>query len=160
MKSKSKKRNSTAKGGTTSRSRQMDSASTRGSRSTSTRGPGSDVATTRSSKSKTSNTQQEKGDSSAAVTRSTRKRKATEPNSQESKRQKTRPLTTDDIPTIVEAIRKAFPESSNPEPLEETAHINDGTDSEDSDEFGEHNIYIYNYINIVFNPKNSGAQCP
>ena len=123
----------------------MDSDSTRGSRSTSTRGSGSDVATTRSNKSKTSNTQQqqEKGDSSAAVTRSTRKRKATEPNSQQSKRQKTRPLTTDDIPTIVEAVRKAFPESSNPEPLEETAHINDGTDSEDSDEFGEHYIYIY-----------------
>ena len=86
--------------------------------------------------------QQEKGDSSTAVTRSTRKRKATEPNSQQSKCQKTRPLTTDDIPTIVEAVRKAFPESSNPKPLEETAHINDGTDSEDSDEFGEHNIYI------------------
>ena len=140
----------------------MDSASTRGFRSTSTRGSGSDVATTRSSKSKTSNTQQqqEKGDSSAAVTRSTRKRKATEPNSQQSKHQKTRSLTTDDIPTIIEAVRKAFPESSNPEPLEETANINDGTDSEDSDEFGEHNIYIYNYINLVLNPKNSGAQCP
>ena len=78
---------------------------------------------------------------------STRKRKSSESTAQRAgKRQTTRPLTTEDIPTIVRAVRDALPQpnqtphgSHNLEDTQDT----EGTDSTGSDEFG---MYLCIYV--------------
>jgi len=88
---------------------------------------------------RTASTSRKKAADSTART-STRKRKSTEPAVQRAgKRQKTRPLTTDDIPTIVRAVKDAFPETSrNPEDTQAT----EDTVSDVSDQFGMYSLLL------------------
>ena len=129
------------------------------SKTTDTRGSGSSGVATRSSKAKaTSNQQQQqKATRSSTATESSgnqpdrsiansttsgpgQKRKAAPPNSQQqSKRQKTPPLTTDDIPTIIKAIKDAFPNQTR---------ATEETKSDDSDEFGEHTYMLSRDIDV------------
>ena len=92
----------------------------------------------------------------------TRKRKTTDSSTQHgSKHQKTRPLTTADIPAIVKAARDGLPEptetSQDSDDLEDTQDT-DVAISDSSDEFGTYNlrvvyncvcIYIYIYISAL-----------
>ena len=83
----------------------------------------------------------------------TRKRKTTDSSTQHgSKRQRTRPLTTADIPAIVKAVRDGLPEptetSQDSDDLEDTQDT-DVAISDSSDEFGTYNLrVVYNCVYI------------
>ena len=87
----------------------------------------------------------------------TRKRKTTDSSTQHgSKRQKTRPLTTADIPAIVKAARDGLPEptetSQDSDDLEDTQDT-DVAISDSSDEFGMYNLkVVYNCVCIYIFP--------
>jgi len=88
---------------------------------------------------RTASTSRKKAADSTART-STWNRKSSEPAVQPArKRKKTRPLTTDDIPTIVRVIKDAFLEtSSNPEDTQAT----EDTVSDVSDHFGMYPLLL------------------
>ena len=83
----------------------------------------------------------------------TQKRKTTDSSTQHgSKRQKTRPLTTADVPAIVKAARDGLPEptetSQDSDDLEDTQDT-DVAISDSSDEFGTYNLrVVYNCVCI------------
>ena len=96
---------------------------------------------------------------SQTLTASTRKRKFSESTAQRAgKRQRTRPLTTEDIPTIVTAVRDAHPElNETPQgshDLEDTQDT-EGAVSNVSDEFGMYSCLTTVCAYIFIHPSQS-----